>query len=230
MSDEPIYCYCPEGGGLLHIHRNPPYDTEGRLELIRRKQEQRVVNKVTRLPGFEDDGLEPELPMSQNELERLKSASNYLEVCAIQMNHGDCENPGCSDESTHTRPATVLVGRHYFCDTCADELDRGKWPLSVEPRIKLEDLKTTEVKKCDFQCGRDAVMQFRRFHFCELCAEEILGSTGPFPRLGLEDVNTLPDCHQCGERAGVMKHQDQWYCAGCYKMLSDLETQDPEKL
>jgi hypothetical protein len=229
MPDGPIYCYCPEGGGLLHIHRNPPYDTEGRLELIRRKQEQRVV-KATRLPTFEDDGLEPELPLSPNELERLGSASNYLEFCNVHMSHGDCENPGCRDEREHTRQATVLVGRHYLCQTCADERDRGKSPLLVEPRIKLEDLMKTEIKECDSKCGRDAVLKFHEYNFCEQCAEEILGSNGPYPRPRMEDVIALPDCHQCGERPGMKKHQNWWYCNVCFNMIPEWEIQDGEEL
>jgi hypothetical protein len=140
MPDEPIYCYCPLGGGLLHIHRNPPYDTEGRLEMLRRHQEERVFD-TTRLLAFEDDGIEPNLPMSPNELKRLASASNHFEVCAVHMNHGDCEDTGCRDEKGQARSATVLVGDRYLCDICADNQDRDRPAPAAEPRMKLGDLK-----------------------------------------------------------------------------------------
>ena len=140
MPDNLIYCYCPEGGGLLHIHKNPPYDTEGRLEMIRRMQESHVA-EPTRLPPFEDVDPKPEPPMSPNELERLRNASTRLEICAAELRRGDCENEGCRDENGYARPATLRVGRYNLCVRCADERDRGKPPLMVEPRIKLEDLK-----------------------------------------------------------------------------------------
>jgi len=49
----------------------------------------------------------------------------------------------------------------------------------------------TEKKKCDFLCGRDAVMQIRRLNLCEECADENLGEEEPEPRLTFEDVITL---------------------------------------
>jgi len=139
MSDEPIYCYCPQGGGLLHIHRNPPYDTEGRLEMLRRLQRERVVED-TRLPTFEDDGTQHELPMSPNELKRLANA-NHLEACEVHINHGCCEEPGCGDKKRGPRPAEVLVGDFYLCNICADKRDYGKPAELVEPRRRLEELK-----------------------------------------------------------------------------------------
>ena len=130
MPDDPIYCYCPEGGGLMHIHRKPPYDTEGRLELIRRAQEARVA-EPTRIPPFEDADAEPDPPISPNELERLRNASTRMEIF----------DEGCRDENGNARPATLRVGRYNLCVRCADERDRGKPSQMVEPRIKLEDLK-----------------------------------------------------------------------------------------
>jgi hypothetical protein len=140
MPRDPIYCYCPEGGGLLHMHRNPPYDTEGRLELHRKAQEERVV-EPKRLPPFEDEGSESDPPLSPNEQERLRNASTRMEICDVELRRGDCENENCSDENGHARQATLRVGRYNLCVACADERDRGKPPLVVEPRIKLEDLK-----------------------------------------------------------------------------------------
>jgi hypothetical protein len=140
MPDDLIYCGCPQGGGLPHIHRNPPYDTEGRLERIRREQEARVV-EPTRLPPFEDVESEPDPPMSPDELEVLHDSSTRMEICDVELRRGDCENEGCSDENGHARQATLRVGRYNLCEMCADERDRGKPPLMVEARIKLEDLK-----------------------------------------------------------------------------------------
>jgi hypothetical protein len=140
MPDDLIYCGCPQGGGLPHIHRNPPYDTEGRLELIRREQEERVV-KATCLPQFDSGDPEHDPPMSPNELERYLNASSRMEICDVELRRGDCENKGCCDENGHVRRATLRVGLYNLCERCADERDRGKSPLMVEPRIKLEDLK-----------------------------------------------------------------------------------------
>lgn len=141
MSNDPIICHCDEGCGLPHIHRNPPYDTDGRNEMHRKRREERVVVPPTRLPTFECEGLEPDTPLSPNELDRLKNASTWMEICAIELNRGNCENEGCRDENRQVREATLRVGPYNLCDTCADERDRGKAPDTVEQRTRLEDLK-----------------------------------------------------------------------------------------
>jgi hypothetical protein len=141
MPNDPIICHCDEGCGLPHIHRNPPYDTDGRNEMHRKMREERVVEPPTRLPIFECEGLEPIPPLSPNEQERLQNASSRMEICAIELSRGFCENTGCLDEKGGARKATLRVGRYNLCEMCADDRDRGKAPDMVEPRIKLEDLK-----------------------------------------------------------------------------------------
>lgn len=139
MSQEPIICNCDDGCGLPHIHRNPPFDTEGRQEMLRRR-EVRVV-KPTRMPAFECPDCGPESPMSPNEEERYRKAKGRLEICALELSRGDCENEGCGDGSGSPRRATLRVGRYNLCETCADQRDRDKPPSMIERRIKLEDLK-----------------------------------------------------------------------------------------
>ena len=139
MSQEPIICNCDDGCGLPHIHRNPPFDTEGRQEMLRRR-EVRVVERKC-LPTFEDPEALPDPPMSPNEEDRYRKATNRLEISALIMSHGECENEGCGDGSGCSRRATLRVGRYHLCETCADQRDRDKPPSMIERRIKLEDLK-----------------------------------------------------------------------------------------
>lgn len=139
MADEPIICNCDEGCGLPHIHRNPPFDTEGRQEMNRRR-EVRVV-RPTRMQPFEDPDSIPLPPMSPNEEERYLKATGWMEKCELEMSRGDCENEGCRDERGNTRRATLRVGRYNLCENCADQRDRRTPPSLIEPRIKLEDLK-----------------------------------------------------------------------------------------
>jgi len=140
MPNDPIICHCDEGCGLPHIHRNPPYDTDGRNEMHRKRREERVAQAPTRrLPTFEDGDTGP--PMSPNELDRIWNASTKEEIIAVELSRGRCENEGCRDENGCARKATLRVGRFNLCETCADERDRGKSPDEVEPRIKLEDMK-----------------------------------------------------------------------------------------
>jgi hypothetical protein len=139
MPDEPIICNCDDGCGLPHIHRNPPFDTEGRQEMHRRRQV-RVVTP-TRMQPFEDPDSEPDPPISPNEEERYRKAANWMEKCAVEMSRGDCENESCGDGSGYARRATLRVGRYNLCETCADQRDRGKPPSLIERRVKLEDLK-----------------------------------------------------------------------------------------
>jgi hypothetical protein len=55
MPNDPITCHCDEGCGLPHLHRNPPYDTDGRNEMHRKRREERVAQPPTRrLPRLED--------------------------------------------------------------------------------------------------------------------------------------------------------------------------------
>lgn len=145
MPNDPIICHCDEGCGLPHIHRNPPYDTNGRNEMHRKRREERAVEppveRPARFPVFDCDGLDPIPPLSPNEQERLRNATSRMEICTIELSRGDCENDGCLDENGCVRKATLRVGRFNLCETCADERDRGKSSDEVEPRIKLEDLK-----------------------------------------------------------------------------------------
>lgn len=141
MSNDPIICDCDEGCGLPHIHRNPPYDTDGRNELHRKRRQEYVRPAQTPLPTFELEGAEPDPPLSPNQQERLSKARSRFEICAIELSRGNCENERCRDEHGHVRTATLRVGRYNLCENCADERDRGKDPATVEQRIKLEDLK-----------------------------------------------------------------------------------------
>ena len=140
MPSDPIICHCDDGCGLPHIHRNPPYDTDGRNEMHRKGREEYVPPPRTSLPTFEGDG-EPDPPLSPNEQERLSNAKNRMEICAIELSRGDCENKRCRDEHGQVRRATLRAGRFNLCDICADERDRGKDPASIEQQIRLEDLK-----------------------------------------------------------------------------------------
>ena len=140
MSSDPIICHCDESF-LPHIHRNPPYDTDGRNEMHRKKREEHVVVRPTLCPTFEPVGAEPDAPLSPNEQERLRSAKSLMEICDIELSRGDCENKGCRDEQGHVRRATLRVGRYNLCEICADERDRGNDPATLDQRIRLEDLK-----------------------------------------------------------------------------------------
>jgi hypothetical protein len=141
MSSDPIICHCDEGCGLPHIHRNPPYDTDGRNELLRKRREEYVPQPRTPLPTFEPDDVEPDPPLSPNELDRIENAATRGELIAIMFNRGCCENHGCLAEDGGPRKATLRVGRYNFCEKCSDDRDRGKDPATVEQRIRLEDLK-----------------------------------------------------------------------------------------
>ena len=141
MPSDPIICHCDDGCGLPHIHRNPPYDTEGRNEMYRRRREEYVPQPRTPFPTFEPEGTEPDPPLSPNERDRIENASTRGEIIAITFNRGYCENEGCLDENGGPRKATLRVGRYNLCEMCADERDRGKDPATVEQRIRLEDLK-----------------------------------------------------------------------------------------
>ena len=55
MPNDPITCHCDEGCGLPHIHRNPPYDTDGRNELHRKMRDQHIPAPRTPMPLFEDE-------------------------------------------------------------------------------------------------------------------------------------------------------------------------------
>jgi hypothetical protein len=57
MADEQPtnYCCCEEGGGIPHSHRNPPYSTEGRTALMKKKQEKHQPVKHNMLPFDEDE-------------------------------------------------------------------------------------------------------------------------------------------------------------------------------
>lgn len=88
----------------------------------------------------------------------------------------------------------------------------------------------TARRKCDCECGRDAVVQFRKFNLCELCAEEILGSNGPFPRPRVQDLVYVPDCDDCGERSGAIMYNQRRYCADCFELLQQLEFPGDEEL
>ena len=47
--------------------------------------------------------------------------------------------------------------------------------------------------KCDFRCGRDAVIPFRNVNLCGECLEAYWLGDGPAPRLRFEDVITIEE-------------------------------------
>jgi hypothetical protein len=83
MADEPTtYCCCEEGGGIPHSHRNPPYSTEGRTELMKKRQAEHVPVKHHMAP-FDDSELnlpeiEAEAKAFEEDIIRQRKGSSSL--------------------------------------------------------------------------------------------------------------------------------------------------------
>jgi len=183
MSNDPITCHCDEGCGLPHVHRNPPYDTEGRNELHRKMRDQRVPEPRTPMPVFEDEETDSTFPPPKEE-ESQCGRSSKLESCVIGPSHGGENQDNAGENSSAQKTSDVAdLGDAGLCDDGSDS-DKDE---TIKQEVKSED----EQSFCDLGCGRAAVVKVGRLNLCEPCPDErSIDIPGPRPRL--EDV-VVPD-------------------------------------
>ena len=136
MSNDPIICHCDEGCGLPHIHRNPPYDTDGRNEMHKKMCHHRVLEPRTPMPLFKDEETDSAPPPPKEE-EGLCDLSTEVESCNIGPRRG-CEKqdgPGENTGTTKTNDCEEHKNALY-----GEKDGRGK-DTDTQAAIKLEKLK-----------------------------------------------------------------------------------------
>jgi hypothetical protein len=136
MSNDPITCHCDEGCGLPHIHRNPPYDTDGRNELHRKMRDHRVPEPRTPLPLFEDEEADSTTPATKDE-ESQGDRPAEVEICDIGSRRGGENQDGAGENSSAQK--TTNVGQED-AGSCAERGESGKHE-TIKKQVKLEDLK-----------------------------------------------------------------------------------------
>ena len=135
MPTDPITCHCDEGCGLPHIHRNPPYDTDGRNELHRKMRDQRVPEPRTPMPLFKDEEADSTTPATKAEESQCDRPAE-VESCDIGSSRS-CEKQDGPGENS-CAPEAIEVEDHKNDGLCGEKGARGKG-ADAQATIKLEE-------------------------------------------------------------------------------------------